>query len=337
MWFLTAGPVVSIPKFPERNSLTKTVASSLVCTSPLAVITVVGLLDVLMVSTSAGLRSLLLTICILAPESATNSLCPPALLLTQPEYPFFRGRVECSFVVLFELVYVFGKIPSLASGTSLLSFSLFTGPILKFHSAGTLLIRIFVLYFSKRWSFLFPDTRLTQRGLSEAYPSNWFQDFLHRVSPGLSSTLRNQCFRVLRDATQLWYNFHIIVVAFSSFLGIAAFLWLLVWLFVNLMCRKQTFVSSLTTRFILIELALRRVPIFTRRPRAGMVTFASDTSLPRHTKTSRHGGLGRRGGSVFGFLRMIVTLMPETALVSFRTLAFFFPLVTGTFSSCNAD
>ena len=34
-------------------------------------------------------------------------------------------------------------------------------------------------------------------------------------------------------------------------------------------------------------------------------------------------------------LRTIVTLMPETALVSFRTLAFFFPLVTNTFSSFN--
>ena len=33
----------------------------------------------------------------------------------------------------------------------------------------------------------------------------------------------------------------------------------------------------------------------------------------------------------FWFLCTIVTHMPETALVSFRTLAFFFPLVTGTF------
>ena len=35
------------------------------------------------------------------------------------------------------------------------------------------------------------------------------------------------------------------------------------------------------------------------------------------------------------FLGTIVTLMPETALVSLRALAFFFPLVTGTFSSFN--
>ena len=100
MWFLTADPVVCTPmiltEFPKErtegvssrsktltnksNCLTYTVASSLVCTSPLAVITVVGLLDVLMVSNSAELRSFLLTICILA-------LFPRALLLTQPGVP----------------------------------------------------------------------------------------------------------------------------------------------------------------------------------------------------------------------------------------------------------
>ena len=34
--------------------------------------------------------------------------------------------------------------------------------------------------------------------------------------------------------------------------------------------------------------------------------------------------------------RTIMTLVSETALVSLRTLAFFFPLVTGTLSSFNA-
>ena len=77
------------------------------------------------------------------------------------EYSFLRGKVECSLVFFFELVYVFGKIPSLASGTSLLSCSLFMGPVLKFHSVGTSLMRNFDIYFSQQWSFLFPDTRLT--------------------------------------------------------------------------------------------------------------------------------------------------------------------------------
>ena len=93
-------------------------------------------------------------------QNPLKTLFPPTLLLTQLGV-LFRGRVECSFVVLFELVYVFGKDPYLASGTSLLSFSLFTGPLLKFHSVGTSLIRIFDLYFSKRWSFLSPDTCFT--------------------------------------------------------------------------------------------------------------------------------------------------------------------------------
>ena len=54
--------------------LTYTVPSSLICTSPLAVISVVGLLDVLMVFTSTGLKSSAPTVCTVAPESSTNSL-----------------------------------------------------------------------------------------------------------------------------------------------------------------------------------------------------------------------------------------------------------------------
>ena len=55
---------------------------------------------------------------------------------------------------------------------------------------------------------------------------------------------KTSCVRVLRDATQLWCNFHnsrsILVVAFSSCVGIVAFLWLFVRLFVNILMREQT-------------------------------------------------------------------------------------------------
>ena len=51
---------------------------------------------------------------------------------SQPGVPIFCGKVECSLVFLFEFVYLFGKIPRFASDTSLLSFSLFMGPFLKF-------------------------------------------------------------------------------------------------------------------------------------------------------------------------------------------------------------
>ena len=53
--------------------MTYTVASSCVCTSPLADMTIVGLHDFVKVSISASLKSFLLIICIDAPESTTNS------------------------------------------------------------------------------------------------------------------------------------------------------------------------------------------------------------------------------------------------------------------------
>ena len=166
----------------------------------------------------------------------------------------------------------FGKIRCLASGTSLLSFSLFMRPVLKFQSVGTPLMRIFDLYFPKRGSFLFPDTCLTWRRLSESYSSNLSQDLLHRVSPILCSSLRNQCFRVLGDATQLWYNFHnshsILVLVFFSFVEIVAFRWLFICLFVNLVMREQTLISGFAARFCFVELTLGWMPIFTTRSRA---------------------------------------------------------------------
>ena len=130
------------------NSLTFVVASSLVCTSPLAVITVVGLLDVLVVSNSAELRSFLLTICILAPESTANYLSSRSFVeaagCTHSSEGAWNGALS------FELVYVFGKIPCLALGASLLSVSLFLRSVLKFHSVGTSLMRNFDLLIPKR-------------------------------------------------------------------------------------------------------------------------------------------------------------------------------------------
>ena len=59
----------------------------------------------------------------------------------------------------------------------------------------------------------------------------------------------------------------------------------------------------------------------------------------RHFFSSTHFYLERlRLRGWFGFrcrFRTIVTVMPETALVSLRTLTFFSPLVTNTFSSFN--
>ena len=113
----------------------------------MAVITVVGLLDVLMVSSSAELKTRLLTICILAPESTTNSLSSGSFVDAARCTHSSAGKIECSLVFFFELVYVLSKIPFLTSGASLLSLSLFLISVLKFHSVGTSLMRNFDLYF----------------------------------------------------------------------------------------------------------------------------------------------------------------------------------------------
>ena len=59
----------SITVTNQSNPLTYTVASSFVCTSPVGATTVVGLSETL-----TEFRSFLLNVCVLAPESTTNSL-----------------------------------------------------------------------------------------------------------------------------------------------------------------------------------------------------------------------------------------------------------------------
>ena len=122
---------------------------------------------------------------------------------------------------------------------------------------------------------------------------------------------------------------------------------LFVLLFVNLMMREQALIPCLTSRFVVIELTFGSMPILTRRSRASTFQVVStrlspglplpliplflDTLRPRVVDGSE--GVAAFG---FGFLCTIVTLMPESALVSLRTLAFFFPLIPSTFSSFNA-
>ena len=114
--------------------------------------------------------------------------------------------------------------------------------------------------------------------------------------------------------------------------------------------QDQTLIRGFTTRFCFTELTFGSRPKLTKRSRASTfqitsarlsnnhtnVTFASDTSFPRHTSTSCHWKLRNWGGFQCRFLCTIVTLMPETALVSLRTLASFFPLTANTSSSFNA-
>ena len=95
MWFLTIDPFVGIPAFIAKLSewqycwhviedlhcqeypifdIHNCLFMSCVCTSPLAVMTIVGLHDFVKISISELLKSFLLIICMDAPESTTNSL-----------------------------------------------------------------------------------------------------------------------------------------------------------------------------------------------------------------------------------------------------------------------
>ena len=84
MCFLNVDPLVGVPVFIAKLSelslsrmypiLWHAIASTCVCTSPLAVVTILGLHDSVKVSISAFLKSCMLIMCIDAPESTTNSL-----------------------------------------------------------------------------------------------------------------------------------------------------------------------------------------------------------------------------------------------------------------------
>ena len=86
------------------NSLTYTVASSCVCTSPLAVMTIVGLHDFVKISILALLKSFLLIMCIDSPESTTNSLSSGLIVDGEGRHQVSEGEknvVLCFFSFIF--------------------------------------------------------------------------------------------------------------------------------------------------------------------------------------------------------------------------------------------
>ena len=89
------------------NSLTYTVASSCVCTSPFAVFTVVGLLDVVTVSNSAEFKSFLLIMCIGGPESTTNYLSSGLIVDGADEHQFSEGEKNAVLFFSFKFLGYF--------------------------------------------------------------------------------------------------------------------------------------------------------------------------------------------------------------------------------------
>ena len=143
----------TVPNKP--NSLTYTVASSFVCTSPFAVLAVFGPLDVFMVSNSEEWLSRLLIIsdfyrllrfptrqssglsgwpCACSRQNLQQTLSSGFHNEYGQQDPLIGLRKESSFVRFFELQDVLGQSPRVSAGTSLLSFNLLLRSILKFHS-----------------------------------------------------------------------------------------------------------------------------------------------------------------------------------------------------------
>ena len=142
----------------------------------------------------------------------------------------------------------------------------------------------------------------------------------------------------------IFHNSHsIFVIDFSLFFWQVPLFRPFICLFINLVMREQTLVPCLTSRFSFIELTFGRMPTLTRRSRASTFQIVStwlskndtrilllplillflDTFRPRVIDAQK---VWRHLDSVF-LLGTIVNLMPETALVSLRTLAFSFPLI----------
>ena len=94
----TAGVFPRSVTFKNKSkSRTFSVASSVACTSPLVIATNVGLFDILTVSNSASLRSFLLLLVLMSPESTANYLS------LELHAGSAASKIHCSFVFLCEL------------------------------------------------------------------------------------------------------------------------------------------------------------------------------------------------------------------------------------------
>ena len=109
------------------------------------VTTVVGLSEILTVSNSAELRSFLLTICMLAPESTTNSVSSGFIVDAAGKLHLSLDEKNVDFSRFFELIDILGKSPRVSAGASLLSLSLLPRSVFKFHSVRTALMKEFDL------------------------------------------------------------------------------------------------------------------------------------------------------------------------------------------------
>ena len=143
-------------------------ASSCVCTSPLAVMTIVGLHDFVKVSISAEFKSFLLTICIDAPESTTNS-CSLGLRVDAGRHLLPKVRRMLLFDAPLILTH-FWPASTLLRGTLHLPLSL-PETDTQTWSVGATLMRFTWAYQSER-RILVANVCVTCNGFREYYTSD---------------------------------------------------------------------------------------------------------------------------------------------------------------------
>ena len=311
--------------------LWQTVGSSCVCTSLLAGMTVVGLLDVVKVTNSVEFKSFLLIMCIDAPESTTNSLSSGLRIDGAGRHQFSEG--EKNAVLSFSLNFriFLASLHAASRATSLLPFRLFLRPILKFWSIGVRLMRITWANHSKRW-ILVSNVSMTHHGFSESNTSDWFP----YVWALPQNRWRLRRLHILKYATQLSCNcqhghYTFVTILFRPFDR----------LFTNLAMRTRALFSKSAPILGLVEQAFWRMPLFTEwsgassfevilaRQSSHFPTWASAsvTSGSRCISHTLPRWRSRRRIRLCRFCTLI-EIVPETAIVSFRTLPVSFPLPT---------
>ena len=152
------------------NSLTHTIASSCVCTSPLAVMTIVGLHDFVKVSISASLKSFLLNICTDAPQS-TNSRSS-SFRVDAGKHLFSEGEKNVALSCSLKFNTLLASFHA-ASRAPCSCHSLLLRPILKFWSVGAALMRFTWANISER-RILVSNFSLTCNSFREFHTLDWF-------------------------------------------------------------------------------------------------------------------------------------------------------------------
>ena len=250
----------------------------------MAVITVVGLLDVLMVSNSVELRSFSLTVCILAPESTTNSLSSGSLAEALGRTHFSPGA---ALSIALSLYIFWARSQALLwAHRSCFSVSSWDRSS-NFYSAGTSLMSRWDLYFSTNGAFL-------SRILAWAW-TWWIELFELRSrlsASGFPETLFVPWEASASDSCDIQPN-----------------------------C--DTLFTVATAPLSSLSLLFGKLPFF------GLLFGCSSTLYCGN----RHVSPDLQPGYFFIELGIVA----ETATVSLWTLAFFFQLVTDTFSSFNAN